>query len=535
MDFSLKLIMDELGFEADINIPDDINPRFSFVELYSPAGTAIPSDKLLVCGLTEALAVTDRDGVYFLCIRDRMVDETETPENMCGITVVKRNMDLRNLFNDVQRVFVKLNTWILQMEQSISANKGIQDLLTISESIIQNHITVQDSTFKLLYYTNGIKTTDAITNKLIKYGYHPPETVQLMQKLRRLEEYEHFTEIFISRDYATSEYEVAKKMFRVGGAVVVHVVMICCGRPATEGLMELFSILLGYIKIYVDRDSDIISGNNAIKKLALDLITKNVRNPEEAKHRASYVGFPNEGSFRLVVISLADEKNIPFNRLILSFADMLPQALVFSHNRNVLILGVDRIDTEQLKSIIDKALDSRDILCGMSNAFSNLWGISIAYEQALMAVDIAGRMKLPLVSADSPHKRYFYKFSDYWMYHLIAAGIGAAPAVYRDSFLFQSIDKLREYDAIHHTRTFILLRAYLENERKATVVSTLLHMHRNTVLYHISKIESILGISLDDPEIRLKLQLAFKADDFGPGIFKSEPCDCEKQSGSDVV
>jgi DNA-binding PucR family transcriptional regulator len=38
----------------------------------------------------------------------------------------------------------------------------------------------------------------------------------------------------------------------------------------------------------------------------------------------------------------------------------------------------------------------------------------------------------------------------------------------------------------------------------------MLHMHRNTVLYHISRIEDVLGVSLEDPEVRLKLSLCFK-------------------------
>jgi hypothetical protein len=190
MDLSLKLIMDELGFEADVNLPGEENPRFSFVELYTASGSDMSGDKLMVCALSEALAAPQREGLYFLCIRDRMVDDTETPEAMLGITVIRRNMDLRELFNRVQRIFVSVNAWVMKMEQSVSLNKGLQDLLTLSESIFRNHIVIQDSTFKLLYYTKDIETTDLVTNKLIEYGYHPPETLQLFQKLRRLEEYE---------------------------------------------------------------------------------------------------------------------------------------------------------------------------------------------------------------------------------------------------------------------------------------------------------------------------------------------------------
>lgn len=518
MNLSLKLLMDEMGFEADIHLPPEENPHFSFVELYSAYMNDYNADRLLVSALSEALAAPLREGLCFLCIRDRIVDDTETPEAMRGIAVIRRNMDLRVLFSLVQRIFITVNTWELAMEQSVAAGKGLQDLLTLSEPILRNHITVQDASFKLLSWTKGIDITDPVTNKLVQFGYHPPETIQLLQKLRRLEEYENSYDLVISRDFATSDYEVVKKMFHAGGSVSLLVVMVCNGRPATDSVVALFRKFLEYIKIYVDRDSAPNGGSYAVKALALDLIMKNVGSQEEARIRAAYTGFPFEGNFRLIVISFTDEGNIPLSRLVQSVAEVFPQASVFSQNRNVLILDVERGDTAQYKAIIDKTLTAAEFYCGISNRFPCLWDISIAYEQAFMAVDLARRLKSRDADAGSK-PRYFCEFADYWMYHLLAAGISAAPVVYKNSFLFRSVNTLRDYDAVHHTDTLNLLRVYLENERKATVVSTLLHMHRNTVLYHIGKVESLLGISLDDPDIRLKLQLSFKTSDFKPGIF----------------
>jgi hypothetical protein len=117
-------------------------------------------------------------------------------------------------------------------------------------------------------YTKGIEIDDEITNKLIKHGYHPPETIQLFQKLRRVEEYEKSRDLVVSRDYATSKYDVVKKMFHMGGSVI-HVVMVCNGRPATDGVIELFRIFLDYVKVYVDREIS-SSGGGLVKSLVLD-------------------------------------------------------------------------------------------------------------------------------------------------------------------------------------------------------------------------------------------------------------------------
>ena len=44
-------------------------------------------------------------------------------------------------------------------------------------------------------------------------------------------------------------------------------------------------------------------------------------------------------------------------------------------------------------------------------------------------------------------------------------------------------------------------------ERRPSVVGRQLQLHRNTVIYHIRKVEEALGFSLEDPQLRLKLLL----------------------------
>ena len=94
------------------------------------------------------------------------------------------------------------------------------------------------------------------------------------------------------------------------------------------------------------------------------------------------------------------------------------------------------------------------------------------------------------------------------------AGYRSAPNAWDNSFIARSIATLREYDSLHRTETTRILRLFLENERSETAVASVMHMHRNTVLYHMERISDLLGISLDDPDVRLQLLLAFKADDF---------------------
>ncbi|MDG0813231.1 helix-turn-helix domain-containing protein [Cohnella rhizosphaerae] len=49
------------------------------------------------------------------------------------------------------------------------------------------------------------------------------------------------------------------------------------------------------------------------------------------------------------------------------------------------------------------------------------------------------------------------------------------------------------------------------------LTSEKLYAHYNTIVYRLDKIQNILGVSLDDPEDRLQLQLSLKLGQISPG------------------
>jgi len=77
------------------------------------------------------------------------------------------------------------------------------------------------------------------------------------------------------------------------------------------------------------------------------------------------------------------------------------------------------------------------------------------------------------------------------------------------SFYNDTIGKLVAYDAQNNTKYTELLRIYLENNGSIQLVSEKLYVHRNTVLNHLKKIESITGICPLELEGRVNLYLGF--------------------------
>ena len=56
----------------------------------------------------------------------------------------------------------------------------------------------------------------------------------------------------------------------------------------------------------------------------------------------------------------------------------------------------------------------------------------------------------------------------------------------------------------------LLLYHYLNTERNISLTAKHVHMHRNSVIYRLQKIQDILNLDLDDPDVRMRLMITFK-------------------------
>lgn len=76
------------------------------------------------------------------------------------------------------------------------------------------------------------------------------------------------------------------------------------------------------------------------------------------------------------------------------------------------------------------------------------------------------------------------------------------------TFHDEALGPLAAYDTAHGTELLPTLEAYFQALGSVQAAADRLSLHRNSLLYRLQRIESIAGVDLDDPEVRLRLQLA---------------------------
>ena len=96
---------------------------------------------------------------------------------------------------------------------------------------------------------------------------------------------------------------------------------------------------------------------------------------------------------------------------------------------------------------------------------------------------------------------------DYWLSHLFETCSKIIPL---ENFCNPVIKQIAAKKQTGAASPLEILTAYLESDRQLTQAAETLHMHRNNVLYHITRLEKEYNLEMDDSDKRLHLQISLK-------------------------
>lgn len=134
---------------------------------------------------------------------------------------------------------------------------------------------------------------------------------------------------------------------------------------------------------------------------------------------------------------------------------------------------------------------------GISLLFSDVTKLYVGYRQTEAASNIGKRR-------DTDGTAYFY--SKYYLEDMLEHYADTMPL--EDTYTHY-LDRLMD-DNNSVCSNIKLLYYFLCSERNISLTAKHVHMHRNSVIYRIQKIQDILALDLDDPDVRLRLMISFK-------------------------
>ena len=106
----------------------------------------------------------------------------------------------------------------------------------------------------------------------------------------------------------------------------------------------------------------------------------------------------------------------------------------------------------------------------------------------------------------------FY-FEDHLLRQLLANAIGETPVRF---FFPEGLKRLRQHDLSSEVSYIDTLRVYLNNNMSISRTAREMALHRSSLIDRLERIRQILDLDLSDPDTRLTLQIALRAEELKP-------------------
>src|SRR6266516_2860239 len=181
---------------------------------------------------------------------------------------------------------------------------------------------------------------------------------------------------------------------------------------------------------------------------------------------------------------------------------ILPLPSTNNHNSNshrdaekVILTRLERVQT-RLQQGNNNALPAYSI--GLGRVATNLQGISQSYREAQQAMEIGRRL-----------------FGENQIHSFTHLGVSRL-LFHRDrqselrDFYRETLGPLLHTETRGYSPLIDTLEGYCRCNGNLSETARTMHLHRNSLLYRLGRIEEVLGQSLDDSELRLSLQIALK-------------------------
>lgn len=391
--------------------------------------------------------------------------------------------------------------WVLAMQNCLLQGGGYQELIDLAQDVLKNSLTMSDAGFRIVAHTTNIKPSAPVVKTAIKQGFFGNDELEVFRKKGRPLRWS--TQSGISVLENDNAREIVECIFRVKGLYAAHLVMECVGRGLDDPkLMDDFSLLCNCLEMHIKQTlpaSSIL--NQGPTKTLIDLTNGVTVSKQSLRTWTRTTDFDGKTMHALALFDFAyqqEEKQLAV-AACLRIGELFPHAIVgLDECKAVMVYPSDTAAKAYNKKLLSYAHYSGSHI-GVSDTFDKATDIKFAYKQACIALV----RNTNLQSGIYPFKQ---SFASYVM-----------SAQNRDDELISYCLKhciparLLKADKAAKTDDCRILFEYLRGERKSSAVANLLHMHRNTLLYRIKRIEENYHIDLDDWSTRERLIVEYRA------------------------
>ncbi len=522
---SYAMLLDALRNYEILHRPRICTRRFKWFETIYDEDNIEPngynSDTLILCRVEHAVTFFEKSPNLF-CIAlvpDDTIPKWVKERNLGNHLILLRQQERFARYDTLLRALFMSNLiWENEMDRVVYSRGKLDRIITVSESMLDNFISITDTGHNLIAYSRGIEPpADAlIYQNLVQNGCYDADEITYIEK-NILPVSQAHSQLVVAGSDDRHPYTAFHYPVYIEGSYLFHVTMVCA-LGSVDLLHDLFlKFMKRVVMICNDFWKTTVNLEAPWHRVFVGLINGESMTEEYVETQLAKTAAFDARRFRLIYIPF--DANMPNSKRaqIVAAAQELNDGncYPFMLKGNLCVLAYATSDNESSlsgqslwKDLDEKIYKPFGTAAGASQMFYKIRDIEKAYRQAFSAYALRGPLKREYDALTNGADVPCYPFEHALKFYLLTEGhdIDLVEFAFNDSIL----SKIIKEDEKSGTSIAQMIWVYICHGRNATETAKLMHVHRNTVLYHLARIEERFDISFDSPMLRSRLVLDYQ-------------------------
>jgi hypothetical protein len=497
MNLCLGIIIDGFSeYKLVVHKISDKKAQIRGFHFYSPEFTETDPDYMYVVN-------TDKTGKIFggKCPKHIIIlgnIPKGLPEKTDTLIQIQKNIPVEAVIQTGNALLASYDAWYNSLLMAVINHKPIDDFLSIAVRKLANPILVMNNNLSIIGTAGPISgsTKETIWEKVnvpgfVLENFYTPEEIRKIS-LHIAQKSEQIISLRPTNDPAHFTFGVN---IWIDGKLYGAIGTVDMNKPFTDGQEETFLLISKVLKLYFQNHSiymqiaeDKANWVNSLLdgvEIPPDIISNYLyRFQWKLDDHFCVVTFTGSAGLKIPIISLLDIKQIN---------ELFPDALVSVYNECVVMIFrcTDKKPPHGKKKQQLEQFLKKDVMlsCGISMVFNNFLHLRNYFTQSKFA---AAQCKHPL----SP---VICSYEDYQAEHVLQT-LSSTDDL--RCFCHPGILSLWESGGEAQRDMVNCLYHYFLNGRNISATAEAIHIHRNTLIYRLSKAEEILNIDIKRPSIK---------------------------------
>ena len=403
--------------------------------------------------------------------------------------------DIYSVVNRIISQMRNLEIWEKELFHLIFRGGTLQDMINYLQTLYSNAMFISDETDRIIARTNHpLGSVNSEWDNILTMVHMSFASTSLFRRFREANRSAYYREgksipTLLSPPGIESRGIQYRIHSPIDNSVLGLFVIIECDMPITLGQLNFSEIICDAIDEWVNMHQ-----HDLPFKTGQDLFIQYMDQYDTIENHDIIYRFitKSDSTYIMSVIEGASKNDLKHIELYIDSIE-IGCSYFYYHDDMVLIYSMEH-GYEPLKSLQEYITYYYNVRIGTSYEFDNLEHLINNYRQAKLSLAYSTKQ---ITRLDSKIVLDFFAHE-------------SAKEILGNGIIHPALSILKKYDNKHMTDYFETLYIFLRKERSLVETAKELHIHRNSIIYRIEKIQQLIDLDLDDPDIREYLLMSYR-------------------------